>query len=120
MISPMRHRVILQSPVGSANVRGAEEISWTNQGTVYARVRQLTGRERTAQDALTIANQVAEIEIRYRTDIDATWRVIWAPTLQGGGTVTHTYAIVAPPAPDERMSKLILTCAELSGDTEVL
>jgi len=81
-------RITLQQRVSTIDALGQESQSWIDASTVWAKVRPLKGR-----DFFAAAQQQATIDvqfcIRYRVDVDATWRVLW------GGVA---YEVVGHPA----------------------
>jgi SPP1 family predicted phage head-tail adaptor len=99
----LRHQLILQSQVETRDPTGGVTISWETQDTVWGGIEPLSGREYTAiqqtQDEASV-----RIIIRYRADIDASWRVV---------NEGLAYSIVSPPINENmRDRQLILMCLE--------
>lgn len=70
-----RHRVKLQSPTYVQDpVTGENVLSWADVQTVWAKIAPLRAREFIASQA-TQSEITTEIFIRYRTDVQPTWRV---------------------------------------------
>lgn len=71
----LNRRVTLQSPT---KTRGADfsdpQTTWSTAATVWAAVEPLRGREYVAQMEQQLAVEV-RVRIRYRADVDSTWRV---------------------------------------------
>ena len=68
-------RITLQRPSTTRGELGGQITTWAAVATVWANIRDLTGRETfAAQAAGSHVSQV--ISIRHRTDIDATCRVL--------------------------------------------
>lgn len=72
----MRERVTLERRAAGVDALGQPSGAWTPLATVWARVRGMRGREFFA------AGQTQEVapvffDIRHRTDLDGTVRVVW-------------------------------------------
>lgn len=100
----LRHRITLQAKTTGSPTRtamGAPDDGWVTQDTVWAAVRPLRSRELMAAQAA--ASEVdTEIEIRYRSDITAAWRVVHGSTV---------YNIEGIRNPEMRNVKLLLDCS---------
>ncbi len=72
----LSERVILQRRVVVQDAYGQATITWTAIATVWARVRAVSGREFFAA-AQVQQEQTVKVLIRYRTDLDATCRLVW-------------------------------------------
>lgn len=72
----LKERVTLQSRSVAQDAYGQDTITWTTVATVWARVRPLNGREFFAA-AQTQQEQTIKAVIRYRADIQHTWRLVW-------------------------------------------
>lgn len=71
-----RHRVKLQSPSYVQDpVTGENVLSWVDVQTVWAKIAPMRAREYIASQA-TQSEISTEIFIRYRTDVQPTWRGI--------------------------------------------
>lgn len=66
-------RIVLQSPT-TATDGDPTNLTWTTVDTVWARKTELTGAERFLSSQFA-AQAEREYAIRYRTDIEPTWRV---------------------------------------------
>ena len=72
----LRHSVDLESRSYAQDpVTGDNTLTWVRQATVRAAIEPLSAREFVAAQA-TQSEVVARIIIRYRSDIDASWRVV--------------------------------------------
>jgi SPP1 family predicted phage head-tail adaptor len=72
----LRHRVNLQQAVEARNGFGDVIRTWSTVATVWGSVNPLSGREYLAARQ-ALAETTTRIQIRYRADIDETWRVTW-------------------------------------------
>lgn len=72
----LRHRLTLQSRGDSTDSFGEPVASWPTLATVWGRVEALTGRERVEADGreATVSHR---IRLRYRSDLNATKRVVY-------------------------------------------
>lgn len=83
-----REQVLLQAPAQSApDARGHGATTFVDVATVWAAPEPLRGREFFAAGQQQAAAEV-RFRIRWRTDVLASWRVVWRGT---------AYALVAPP-----------------------
>jgi len=73
----MRHRVTLLSVSESVNSTGDTTVSTSTIATVYADVRQLTGKEYRLQTLQQKGVVDYEVTIRARTDYDRLDRLTW-------------------------------------------
>lgn len=72
----LRHRIVLQSPSYTQNqTTGENVLSWITQAEVWAAIEPLSAREFIAAQA-TQSEVSARIVIRYRPDVNATWRIL--------------------------------------------
>jgi SPP1 family predicted phage head-tail adaptor len=74
-IGSMDQRVTLQRRTGSKDAVGQQAFTWTDVCTVWAQVQAVRGREFFAA-AQAQQEQTVKVRIRYRTDIDATLRLV--------------------------------------------
>ena len=73
----MRHRIKLQSPSNiSLNSIKEQTPIYENVAEVWAEVLPLRGREYQESQKLQAETQYRVI-IRYRSDVEANWRVLW-------------------------------------------
>lgn len=72
----LNHRVRLESLQTSQDVSGDTVETWTHEGDVWANVSPVSGKEFIAS-AATQSKIVARITVRYRADIQATWRILF-------------------------------------------
>lgn len=109
MSGDLRERVTIQAVTLTTDGQGGFTESWANIGTtpsVFARVRALSGRERTAA-AQTDTQATHEVSIRYRADITSAHRLIWeSKTLYPVGPWLNN---------DERGVLLTAQCREDAG-----
>ena len=72
----LRHRVMLQSPSYMQDpVTGDNALTWIDRGEVRAAIEPLSAREFIAAQA-TQSEVSANLIIRRRSEIDATWRAV--------------------------------------------
>lgn len=69
-------RIELQKEIRTADGQGGFTKEWQTQDEVWALVRPLRGNERLHSDR-TQAEGGYLVVIRYRTDVDESWRVKW-------------------------------------------
>lgn len=72
----MRERVELQQRAAGRDSLGQPNGAWSAVATVWAKVEQLRGREWFAAGQMQ-AETVVRFTIRFRSDIDETFRVVW-------------------------------------------
>jgi SPP1 family predicted phage head-tail adaptor len=70
-INSLRHRVVIQSELASADGAGGYSLSWNFIATVWASVTPLSGREILAGQRLE-SRITHRIRMRYRSDITVT------------------------------------------------
>jgi len=73
-IGKMRHRLILQQPVSSQNTMDETVVTWTDMATVWGQIDPATGSWY-FQAKQANSNVTGRVHIRYRSDIDPTWRI---------------------------------------------
>lgn len=102
----LRHRVTLRELVETDNDYGEKERSWQDNGSVWALVEDMRGRERyLARQAQSEVD--ATVTIRYRDDIVPTMRIAH------GSRELQIDSIVRP---DDRGRFLELLCREIPSD----
>lgn len=69
------HRVTLQKQVTTRNEDGVQTTTWETVDTVWASVEPLSARE-FIQSGQGQAAVTARITIRYRSDVEASWRAL--------------------------------------------
>ena len=100
----MRHRVQIQAKTVAHDDHGAPVATWTPVATVWASLEATSTREWFA--AQQVQSEVTQrIRIRYRTDIDATMRVVHK------GRVYDIVGIL----PNNRQTQCVLMCKERSN-----
>lgn len=72
----LRHRITLQSPSYSRNDYMENEVTWTDEVTVWAAIEWGSGR-RYAEASQLNAEIKGVIRIRYRSDVQPTWRIYY-------------------------------------------
>ena len=103
----LRHRVTLESQQQTQNQYGGIETTWVEQGRAWAEVAPQSGREYVA--ARQVQNEVTtRITIRYRDDIDATWRI------RHRGRIFDIQAVL--PDAGSGLAHLSLMCSESATD----
>lgn len=84
---------IEQKSVTQDATYGTELVSWTTLATVWANVQdELPSKSEAVKQGLAVATQRARIRLRYRTDLDASMRIV---ILRAAET---TWQIVGGPA----------------------
>lgn len=91
-IGKLNRRVKLQRLVETPTGTGGSTSTWTDVATVWANVRMLNGLE-TARSDFPVSVAKGSIRIRWREDVDATWRVVY---LSDGKTVVYDVKAVLP------------------------
>ena len=76
-LAALRHRVTIERPVRNDNEGGAATIIWQQVATVWAQIKGLDGREIIRADT-PVVRATHRIVMRYRTDVDATMRIVVA------------------------------------------
>lgn len=97
------HRITIQRMATTQDEIGNEIPSWDNLVSVWADVRDISGREYFAAKQ-TSAEVSAQVTIRYFPGLDASMRI-----LHGDRTL---YLVSPPVDPDGRRRELILMCRE--------
>ncbi len=72
----MDQRVDLQAEERTPDGQGGFTAAWVSQGSAWAHVRPLRGSEREHGDRIQ-AEGGYMVVIRYRADINETWRIVW-------------------------------------------
>lgn len=72
----LRHPIVLQRPDTHVNEKGRRITGWTDAAAVHAAIADVSGREFWAAHAVQ-AEDVVTFTIRWRTGIDAGWRVVY-------------------------------------------
>lgn len=78
-IGQLDQRLTLQSRAAGADVLGQPSGAWQTVATVWGRARPLRSRELFAAGQVQNVSDV-EFTIRYRSDVRATWRLLWRGT----------------------------------------
>ena len=112
----LRHRLVLQSKVDpestspvSRDAYGGVTVAYTNEATVWGAIEPLSGRELFAQQQIQAEARV-RIVLRYRSDIDETWRI-----KDGDGLYYNVLDVMNE---NSRDRQLILLCRQgISEDT---
>lgn len=104
----LRHRVELQAPVHTQNPTTGEVVTtWTKKADVWAAVEPLSARE-FIQSATTQSQITTRITIRYRQEIDATWRIVYR------GKYYNIHGVLADK--DSGIEYITLPCSEGVSD----
>lgn len=72
----LNQRVTLQQKNVTRNAIGEEVVTWPDVATVWAEAWPLRGREFFLAQQTQYAADV-RFRLRYRADVQATWRVVW-------------------------------------------
>ena len=75
-IGMMRYRVQLQSPSDTTDAGGGRSQSYTRVADIYANIVPKSGKE-SFQRGKIQAETTHDIFIRYRSDIDASYRIVY-------------------------------------------
>ena len=78
-IGQLDQRLTLQSRSAGVDVLGQASGAWVTVATVWGRARPLRSRELFAAGQIQNVTDI-EFTIRYRSDVAATWRVLWRGT----------------------------------------
>lgn len=99
-------RLTPRTPTTTDDGHGGQAVAWTDGDPIWARVRELSGRESLTAGAIS-SRPVYVVTIRYRSDIVTTMRLHWAARAK-------TMEIVAVRDVDEgRNQWLELECVEV-------
>lgn len=78
-IGQLDQRLTLQSRSAGVDLLGQASGAWVTVATVWGRARPLRSRELFAAGQIQNVSDI-EFTIRYRSDVLATWRVLWRGT----------------------------------------
>lgn len=70
----LRCPIRLMKPTSSVNAKGRKETAWEELPTIFAAKADVSGREFWQAQAYN-AEDIVTYTIRYRTDVDVTWRI---------------------------------------------
>lgn len=76
----LKHRVTIQMPARVRDAAGQPAIGWTDFAKVWANVQYLNGRQFLTSNG-EANSATASIRLRYRTDLNATMRVLYGSTI---------------------------------------
>lgn len=94
-------RVVLLKPVYN---QWQDEIdAWEPAASTWAQIRPAVAQEASDSGRMVMYTQVP-VMMRYRTDVDARWRIQDGP---------HVYEIVSIADPERRQARLELVCREI-------
>jgi SPP1 family predicted phage head-tail adaptor len=99
----LRQRVELQACVATRDIIGGLVETWTTTATVWAQVRQASGRELWRRQQMQ-ATAAWTISLRYRAELTTKHRVVYDG---------RTFEVRAVTDPDERRRFLELACEEI-------
>lgn len=102
LITRLRNRVALEQPADVADGAGGYTRSYTTIATVWAEILPMNGQEKLDAQKLQ-SSLMHRITIRYRTDVNATWRVRYG---------TRLFNIRAVMNNEERNGSLIMIAEE--------
>lgn len=85
--SDLKHRVDLQQPTRTPDGQGGASVAWATVASVWAQVTPGNGGERVVAHGLREQSPY-DVRIRYRPDVSAQWRVLWATTDPYGNTIS--------------------------------
>lgn len=101
----LRERVELRSRTVATDEVGQQDITWTLVSTVWA--KRVPARAEERFEAAQMRSEVVErFFIRARSDVDATWRLVW---VSGNGTPAYDVVGVTP-LPGRAFTELL--CAQ--------
>ena len=99
MASRLDKRVRIERDLGNADVDGAGTEAWARVCQVAASVVDvLPSRSERLASGINLAPRPARLRIRYRTDVDASMRVLLLVRKNGEDVVIRTMQITAGPA----------------------
>ncbi|MCK9569544.1 phage head closure protein [Candidatus Pacearchaeota archaeon] len=101
-IGKLRHRITLQSPTATLNAIHETVDTWTDVDTVWAAIEPNTGTWYYAAKQAN-SNVKGRVRIRYRSDIEATWRIKF------GDRILNIISILTP---DERKTEIVILYSE--------
>lgn len=101
----LNKRVTIQQPGTTQDEIGQPVAGWVDVATVWANIRNRTGSEAMRSDSETSVVQ-ASIRLRYRTDVDASMRVVYG---------ARVYKIVAVLPDDVKKDHVDLVCEVIGG-----
>lgn len=84
----LKHPILLQKPQMTTDAKGNRITSWVDQASVMASMADVSGRDLYA----ALANQAEDtvtFGIRYRDDIDESWRILWGGQVYTIRQVNH-------------------------------
>lgn len=100
--STLRHRVLLQKPLLSADGGGGVSVQWLDVAEVWAEVTPTASRQ--TRRAAANTNPVRQrIRLRWRADVRENWRLVFQGRL---------FAIQSLINPHEASELLVLECEE--------
>lgn len=91
-IGTLNRRVSLQQKQEVPTGTGGSTILWVEIAQVWANIRMLNGTE-TAKSDFPVSVSKGSIRIRWRDDVDPTWRVVYVAS---GRTTTFDLKAVLP------------------------
>jgi len=97
----LSQRITLQSKSVVRDAMGGETLTWVDAASVWAEIRPLRGRDLVAAQQVT-SEVTARITIRYRSDVQADWRILHG---------SQIYDILAVVDPQARHEVLELECS---------
>jgi SPP1 family predicted phage head-tail adaptor len=99
-IGKLNRRVSIQACTAVQDDAGQEVATWTEVAKPWANVRFLNGKEYSTSGTM-VSGATVSIQIRYRTDLDATMRVVQGSTI---------YNVLAVLPDEEDRDYLYLAC----------
>lgn len=103
----LRDRIKLQRPrAGASGSDWGPQTAFDNEGDVWASVLATAGKEAADVDTVSTVTSFT-IRIRYRSDVDSAWRVLWG---------NKTLDIVDVIDPTGRKAELVITASEGPAD----
>jgi len=107
MTSRLREQITLQRRTVGRDDRGQALETWLDVETVFAAAEPLRGRDYFAAGQMQ-ASLVAKFTIRFRTDVQASWRVLWRG---------EAYEVQGPPIDVRGQREVLeLMCSSGTGD----
>lgn len=98
----LRERLTIQQRTSTPDGQGGRDVEWSTLATVWAKVEPLSGTERVQAGAET-AVVSHRVTVRYRSDFDASYRIVWR---------RRVLEITALVSPDARREWLVVDCAQ--------
>lgn len=114
---PLRHEITFQRRTASQDPGGQVVDTYVDAFSEYAALEDLSGREYAASSQVQ-AELTTRIRIRWRPDVDETFRIRHVVDQDASPPIVDLYDIVAPPLTDAKTGRreLVLMCLKRRAD----